>query len=133
MYARSRNTIFCWAMRDENSRLRTSEGTRKRSSPTSRSGLITMIRPPRRRSSTRFRIRRGWLEEGLAPIRNSRSQPPTSSSSTVAVPEPVTLDNLSDAIGAMLRPVDTFCGDRLRRLNSQTSVAAVRSRFEPNF
>ena len=48
-------------------------------------------------------------------------------------PEPVTLDNLSDAIGAMLRPVDTFCGDRLRRLNSQTSVAAVRSRFEPNF
>ena len=48
-------------------------------------------------------------------------------------PEPVTLDNLSDAIGAMLRPVDTFCGDRLRRLNSQTSVAAIRSRFEPNF
>ena len=48
-------------------------------------------------------------------------------------PEPVTLENLSDAIGAMLRPVDTFCGDRLRRLNSQTSVAAVRSRFEPNF
>ena len=47
-------------------------------------------------------------------------------------PEPVTLDNLSDAIGAMLRPVDTFCGDRLRRLNSQTSVAAIRSRFEPN-
>ena len=48
-------------------------------------------------------------------------------------PEAVTLDNLSDAIGAMLRPVDTFCGDRLRRLNSQTSVAAIRSRFEPNF
>ena len=48
-------------------------------------------------------------------------------------PEPVTLDNLSDAIGAMLRPVDTFCGDRLRRLNSQTSVVAVRSRFEPSF
>ena len=42
-------------------------------------------------------------------------------------PEAVTLDNLSDAIGAMLRPVDTFCGDRLRRLNSQapeTSFAA---------
>ena len=53
--------------REPNSMLRQSDGTRKRTSPSSRSGLITITWPPRRRSSTSCVIRRGWFDAGLAP------------------------------------------------------------------
>ena len=41
--------------------LRQSDGTRKRTSPTSRSGLITITVPPRRRSATSCVMRRGMV------------------------------------------------------------------------
>jgi hypothetical protein len=40
-------------------------------------------------------------------------------------PEAVTLSNLSDTIGTMLRPVDTFCGNRLRGHDSQAWQARL--------
>ena len=69
--------------------LRQSDGTRNRTSPISRSGLITTTRPPRRRSVTSCVMSRGWFDAGLAPTRRTKSACSRSSSETVAVPLPM--------------------------------------------
>ena len=67
--------------------LRQSDGTRKRTSPSSRSGLTTITLPRRRRSATSCVTRRGWLLAGFAPATRARSAAARSSSPTDAVPE----------------------------------------------
>ena len=69
--------------------LRQSDGTRKRTSPTSRSGFTMMTLPPRRRRFTSWVTRRGWFEAGFAPTTMARSARSRSSRVTVAVPLPI--------------------------------------------
>ena len=81
--------MYWLAISEPKRRLRTSEGTLKRASPPSLAGLMMMTFPPRRRRSSRLRMRRGWLLAGLPPIRKKRSHDSTSSSVTVEVPVPM--------------------------------------------
>src|SRR2546425_38912 len=69
--------------------LRQSDGTRKRTRPSSRSGLTTITLPRRRRRATSCPTRRGWLLAGFAPATRARSAAARSSSPTDAVPEPL--------------------------------------------
>jgi hypothetical protein len=66
------------------------EGMRKRTRPSSFTGLITITAPPRSRISTSLVISRGWFDAGFAPATIARSVLSRSSSTKVEVAVPTT-------------------------------------------